>query len=448
MTFADKVRNHILKENFLACLDQNTPPTNKGVIGKYPRSEMILKKSQEGGNKFVNPNNMQISAFHTSKVYTKQGPIEGIDHFFKKKELDSKKFSTPTIKEKEEDIIQKEEQITKEKDPKNQELGILKSIESIHKNPSSHLKIELGNLEKQLYQKMEKMQILHKERLNQVILEKNEIHDKFDQQSDKLKDTKKLLRFLKDTVVKEKRGIVKKVNVHGKQFIREFLNKVGEIKKEKINNLRISVNETFLYRREMVSYEIDTHEVYLKRKNNDKIFKSNYSQTISRIYEKTLDTQPRYQYANPKNKLELTISCCLNKLYSNEKKPLILPTKTEEKIKPVQMTTTKPNMILDKENEGVNTQNVKPISTILTKRNFENSSLNTNERYKNDKSIVNLSKKESKLLNPNNKTISEFPMYPVTRKKAKTKKTKRLTFENSVQIRNLVEVRKTSQGLK
>ena len=428
--FAEKVREHILKDHFLNALDQQTPQTRKGTLDKsHPKSEFLLKFLQNKPNKFVDQNNMRISAFHTSLVQGKSRLQDSSQLYLKEENL----------KPKAKKINVKQES----------ELKLLNSVESLQKKMPNPMTIELGNMEKQLYDKMEKMQIQHKQTINEVILQKNKVVEDMQGKKAYLQNLVKLIHILKGQTTKVKKSLIKRVKRAEETVLRIPLFKSSD------TDLEIFKTSDFSREvREKIFDIQDIPEVGVVLEKAEIILAEKQCQTICNLPKIDLGKTKEYSYQKKKPKLKLESheytytsgnSFEIQIKTNGEQEPKKYNFRDRNKL---ENEIIQSKLLLNKEN--LKTHNVpkskgmfNSSESLLRKREFDNSSLGENKKYVNQHSILNLNKRGAKV-ESSKKEITEFRMYPKRTKKEKLKR--KTPYENSVRIRNLVEVKSAKKG--
>ena len=422
MIFADKVRAHIMKEKFISEIHANTPRTSKDGKPKcHAKSELPLVKIGEKPNKFVDKNNMEISVFHTSVC---QGRTNNKDAGqFKIMEEGGKKDPDLSVNSKanENDFMQK----------KRSELEMIKSDKSIRRSDNKYS-------------------------------EQNALDLKMKERNRRMVDVCKDIYSFKSEFLKTKNAILDQTN----KLKQSLKNGIKEYKKNKkrdfISALVISSTSSILFIQKNLKKYLDNLNIVftdsiLRPKSKEIRVQDVSSQTNKKDDPKQINYLPEYLYTKTSKITNLSISTKNNQNYTYQKRQSFeIQIKKETKTN-LELRNLLKNKMLSSQQKSL--QNISNVSkennskfsntnhSILGKRNFENSLLKTDERYRNEKSIVNLNKLSVKNTCEEKNKIPEFKLVPKTKKKKIIEKKKRKdSFENSVQIRNLVEVNSSKRN--
>lgn len=446
--FAERVRDHILKEHFLNTLDQHTPQKKAGLAKPHPKSDFLVKLFKPRPTKFVDQNNMRISAFHTSVI---QGKGSARDS-----EVLLKKETSPSVHSKPEGPGSglKESGLTAKTEgrPESRLENEGELEKSTQKNDASQIRIELGNMEKELYSKMEQMQIAHKEKVNEIILEKKRVVDKMEGDRQKLEQVLPVFGRLKKSLSYSKKCILRRVE----ETRQELGRRISGLRREEPEPVPMDIFEAceYVVRKTPKHWsgqsQIVSH-INLERQKQPETQKADViTQTGQRRARQDVSFLPHFDYRIKRKKRSFQVDDDPQQSYNYHSSSWFdsqLGTQCKEEPaskhrykfrnrKRLENKIIDKIVVLDKENEQSTNQPV-GAQSLLGKREDVDCEPNSKQRFVNSKSILNLNKIFGRKCEDQPKDISEFPVYP-KRKKKRRRRVAFDCFQNSVRITNLV----------
>lgn len=447
--FAERVREHILKEHFLNTLDQHTPQKNPNQTRAHPKSDFLVKWFGDQPTKFVDQNNMRISAFHTNVV---QGKTSVKDSGVLLKNEPPLIVESKNESPKGGQNVSKVEGESGEKSGKGEQGKEGQSKKKGANEGHGQIRIELGNMEKELYEKMETMQIAHKEKMNQVILDKEKAIDEIQKDREKLDKVLPMFVALKKHLSKTKKTLLKQVN----QAKEEIAHKILSLQRDTPTPAPMSIFEAcdFILKKKpkdtTVQTNIVSHINFERQKLPRPTRADSHTQTGKKTITKEVGCMPHFDYSRRPRKPVLRVQEDPDQSYNyqseslfevalksqNEREQTSQPRYKFRNRKRLEQKIIEKFIVVDKENEENENLQVQR-KQLLGKRAEMEEIPNSKSRFVNSKSILNLNKLFGQKREDQSKEISEFPMYPKRKKKRK----RQITFDcfqNSVRITNLV----------
>ena len=362
------MRHHILKDHFLNTLNQSPSPERKlEDKDHYCKTEHSRKYPMNPtSNKFVDQNNMKITAFHTSivlgtdpivKEETEEQNNDQLsdckhENLAKNKLPKEKVFGVRGLKRTAENVccqqIGENEETTNNRccganntqftnenvqgkdEPVEKNEGMLIVMKPVKREslPNKELRVELRGMEKELYSKIENMRKTHKMELNQMILDKQMAVDCLEEKKKCFEGLKedligfqgmlgKVSKALRKKVDSTKEGVFSRITQWGRnkqRTIDEYKRVEIENQKAKeglINNLRVQELEgTIIKMKEKEVSELLLEEVNQffreKRKKvltKDAVGQTNIEEEKADPILQELSEMEGYQYLNQKTEV-------------------------------------------------------------------------------------------------------------------------------------------------